>query len=115
MKTMGPPLENLQSLDVPHPEVQSDESLAGIVLWCDRFGNLITNIPACMISESATPRFYIGDTVVDGLARTYATVPKGELLAMIGSFGMLEFAVHLGRAADHLKAEPGTAVRVAFG
>ena len=115
MAAMGQALDSLQSLDVPHPEVQADESLAGVVLWCDRFGNLITNIPACMIAESATPQFYIGDTVIDSLSRTYAAVPKGELLAMIGSFGMLEFAVHLGSAADRLKAEPGTAVRIAFG
>ena len=36
----------------------------------------------------------------------------GELLAMIGSFGMLEIAVRLGDAAGTLRAGPGTPVRV---
>jgi len=115
MKAMGSPLESLCPLKILHPEVKNDQSLAGTVLWCDRFGNLITNVPACMIAESAAPRFHVGETVVEGLSRTYASVPEGELLAMIGSFGMLEFAVHLGNAAERLSAGPGTLVRITLG
>ena len=53
LSDVGPPLERLRTLDIPRPEVIGDDSVRGKVLWCDHFGNLITNTatrsrPACL-------------------------------------------------------------------
>ena len=117
LEEMGPPLYHLQSLEVPKPDVTSDGSMEGEVLWADHFGNLITNIPAEMLRAAARGReivVEIASRKIVGLRRSYSEVGEGETLAMIGSFGMLEVAVCHGRAADKLSAPAGARVRITF-
>ena len=52
----------------------------------------------------------VGSTEVRGLARTYADVAVGELLALIGSHGYLEIAVRQGSAALATSATVGSLV-----
>ena len=117
LRELGGPLEKLRALKLPHPEVAADGSISGSVLWCDHFGNLITNISAELIRRHGGGRpctIRVGSERIEGLARTYADVPDGAVLAMIGSFGMLEIAVRLGSAVERLGANPGMSVVVAF-
>jgi S-adenosylmethionine hydrolase len=46
------------------------------------------------------------------LRTTYADVNPGEIVALIGSTGMLEIAINRGNAATQLRAVPGTIVVV---
>ena len=112
---LGPPLDRLQPLDIPKVEVTADGSIKGVVLWCDHFGNLITNIRTDSI-EGDWPggelKVHIAGRVIEGLSKTYADVSKGALLAMIGTFGAIEIAARLGSAKELLDAGPGAAVRV---
>jgi S-adenosylmethionine hydrolase len=48
------------------------------------------------------------------LSRTYAEVPVGEPLAYIGSSGLLEIAVHGGRADGFPGLVPGIPVTLVF-
>ena len=60
----------------------------------------------------------IGSLSIKGVRRTYSEVPKGHLLALVGSTGFLEIAVNSGRASERLGpyansgSKVGTAVAV---
>ena len=84
-------------LQIKEPVVRRSE-IIGEVIYIDSFGNLITNIPAQLIKPKS--RVYIGGEVIKGISQFYAEVPKGELLAIIGSTGFLEISVSHGSALD---------------
>ena len=101
---MGHPISDPMPLKIPRAQ-QTEEVLTGQVLRVDHFGNLISNIlhkDLDQFSGSARPVIKIGDLMIEGLCKTYADVSGGEILAMIGSSGLLEIAVNLGRACDRL-------------
>jgi len=115
LSELGPAISALEPLQFPRPAFNANGSLAGAVLWADHFGNLVTNISSALLFEhfrEGAVRVVIAGRSIERIRRTYSDAAGGELLAMIGSFGMLEIAVRLGDAAAMLGAGPGTAVRV---
>ena len=109
---LGPPLERLVELTLPHARIAADHSL-GEVLLVDSFGNLISNIPAAQLPAAALgPDLAVeckGRTIA-GLQTTYDVAPRGTLVAVIDSQGRLEIAAVRGSAAAVLSACEGTAV-----
>jgi S-adenosyl-L-methionine hydrolase (adenosine-forming) len=98
-------------LRLPEPD-RSGGELRGEVLHADRFGNLITNIPASWIRDVSGAEVVVR---VDGkpagrIGRTYGDVAPGEVLALVGSIGLLEVSVRDGSAAAHLGAGRGASV-----
>jgi S-adenosyl-L-methionine hydrolase (adenosine-forming) len=83
---------------------------AGSIIYIDHYGNATTNIESAAIKEGASVR--IGDTSLGRLDKTYADVPPGELLLLIGSAGLLEIAVREGSAAEKLGLKIGDRVRI---
>jgi S-adenosylmethionine hydrolase len=86
----------------PEPRRLGDGVLEGEIITIDRFGNCVTNLLA--------PRG--GSVSVNGrelgpLRRTYAEMPSGEPLALIGSLGLVEIAVRGGSAASTLGLRRG--------
>jgi len=108
---LGPPASDLVTLDLPEPVCAPDGSILGEVLWTDRFGNLVTNIPAALVARGEWS-VLLGESSVGSLRRTYADVEPAQPVAMVGSFGHLEIAVRLDSAARRFGAGPGAAVRV---
>jgi S-adenosylmethionine hydrolase len=103
-RKMGHAISDPVPLKIPRP-LQTKEVLSGQIIRVDHFGNLITNIlqkDLDQFSGSARPVIKIGDLVIEGVCKTYADASAGETLAMIGSSGLLEIAVNLGRACDRL-------------
>lgn len=88
--------------EIIDPEVYGDE-IIGEVIYEDSFGNLITNIPARMIKSGS--RICIGKWVIDSVSESYSEVQRGELLAIVGSSGLLEFSVNQGRASDLIRSK----------
>ncbi|HEX6590232.1 MAG TPA: SAM-dependent chlorinase/fluorinase [Longimicrobiales bacterium] len=85
---------------LPWPEpVAHARGTDGVVVHVDRFGNLVTNLPASVVEGDCTIR--VGIMEVD-IRRTYGDVLPGELVAHVGSRGLIEIAVRDGRAADRL-------------
>src|SRR3989304_10208094 len=76
-------------------QVVRGSEIIGEVIYIDSFGNLITNIPAQLIKPKS--RVYIGGEVIKGISQFYAEVPKGELLAIIGSTGFIDNPAWPGR------------------
>lgn len=90
------------SLDVPEPTV-NDNEISGVVLYGDSFGNLVTNIPGAAIKPGS--RVYVDGYALDRISVSYGEAGKGELLAIIGSAGLLEISVNQGSAKDFLGAK----------
>jgi S-adenosylmethionine hydrolase len=78
-----------------------------LVLHCDRFGNLITNLPLRSLSRL---RMVNGQPVRS--VRTYEEAQPGELVALVGSSGRVEFAVREASAAGRLHTGPGETLLV---
>lgn len=78
---------------------------AGRIVHIDRFGNLITDLPA---AEAGAAVVIAGLTLP--LVGTYEDVASGELLAYIGSAGTVEIAVRDASADKRLGLARGTPV-----
>lgn len=102
----------LTTFEVPTPRIQTGR-LEGIVQRRDRFGNLVTNLPAeFLVGPGNSWSVEIGSHVIEGVSRFYGERPAGALMALIGSHGRLEIAVNQGSAADRLGVDVGTKVVV---
>ena len=77
------------------------ESIRGVVIHVDAYGNVVTNIHrdhfAAMVQDRPF-RITFGRSQYDitALHRTYGEVPQGERLAFFGANGLLEIAVNKG-------------------
>jgi hypothetical protein len=109
--------ESLESLGSPsrspivrrtkEPVRRDDGGLVGEVILIDRFGNAVTNLLGLR-----------GGTIEVGsmrlpLHQTYADVPSGSAIALVGSTGFIEIAVRDGNAAERLVLQRGTRVDLA--
>ncbi|QDV10495.1 Adenosyl-chloride synthase [Rosistilla oblonga] len=109
LEELGESVDDWHRVHIPRPCVMS-KSIQGEVIYVDSFGNLITNISADDVHGDDV--FRIGDRAVNGLVRSYSDRTAGQLVALIGSSGRLEFAVVDGNAAVQLGAGQGAAVGV---
>lgn len=108
MADVGETIDNPVRLPRAEPVMQ-DERVLGRIVHVDRFGNLITNIGASLAHEKAV---WIAERRIGALHTTYADVLSGELLALIGSTGMVEISVRDGSAAQVLGAGRGVTIEL---
>jgi S-adenosylmethionine hydrolase len=85
-------------------------TIVGTVLYADRFGNVITNIPPSLVLHRAMA-LRVGDNTIP-VCSCYGDVGEGELLAVAGSCGFIEFSVNRGSAAQRLGLKAGDTVFV---
>ena len=98
--------ESLVRLASPVP-TGGAAALRGEVVHVDRFGNLVTNLPAPAGARGAAVE--VAGRALP-LSRTYGDVAPGALVAVVGSSGMVEIAVRDGSAAAHLGAGAGLVI-----
>jgi S-adenosylmethionine hydrolase len=102
---LGSPL--IHPVRFPLPDsIHRGNEVEGRVVQIDRFGNLITNLPAAWVAallEEGPVRTLVGRHDLGTLRTTYADVDVGEPVALIGSESTVELAVRDGRASDRLK------------
>ena len=102
-------LESICLLEVSPPS-RSRDRVKGYVAHVDRFGNLVTDIPASWVSPTAL--IELGGTEISGVRLSYTSVEPGQLVAVIGSATTLEISVRQGSAAERLSVGRGEAVLV---
>jgi S-adenosyl-L-methionine hydrolase (adenosine-forming) len=109
IEALGPSVapENLVRLDWPEPR-QHEGTWQAEVVYADRFGNLVTNLPAAALEGSWHAK--VGPSEIGPVRRTYADVALGMPLAYVGSSGFLELAIRGGSALERLKAGVGAQV-----
>lgn len=116
----GPEVSDYVRLPRPTLEHIGENSLRGVVIKVDKFGNLITNIgeqEAPALFASAPPPFslLVAGQTITRIHRSYAEGEEGEYFAIVGSSGYLEVAARQASAAEKLSAGVGTPVGLAFG
>lgn len=121
----GPKIVTYNKLDIRKPKGEGN-NLVGRIIHIDKFGNMITNIPAEMLVEKLEGldsrllrlRLVRGAEVetpeLRGLdikhRETYEEAEKGEVLCLTGSVGFLEIAIREGSASARLKANVGDGI-----
>jgi S-adenosylmethionine hydrolase len=83
--------------------VSGKGNYSGVVIYIDRFGNLITNFQMKKIKEA---ELKLKEMIIY-LRNTYGDVKEGELVALTGSSGLIEIAVRNGNAKQLLNADYG--------
>jgi S-adenosylmethionine hydrolase len=99
----------LVAFSLPMPE-QTTAGIQGYIQYCDRFGNMITNIPGRWVGNR-TWFLKLGNLIIPG-CRTYSSVNIGDPLALIGSHGWVEIAINCSNAQSQLQLKVGDPVRL---
>ncbi len=111
------PIRSFKRISIPPPRL-SKGRLKGTVLYIDNFGNIVTNITPVHLQDIGVR---IGDELKISLKSgeyrapflyTYGNVKKGELLALINSFNLLEVSIREDNAAEKLKTRRGDFIAV---
>lgn len=109
----GTATQEVHTFPISRPIWVGDGSLVGRVIYVDRFGNAITDIKERHLELLPGPvALKVAGQVILGLSSAYASVPDGELLALLGSAGHLEISLRNGSAAEALDLETGDEVVV---
>jgi S-adenosylmethionine hydrolase len=114
----GEPITDFTRFAIPKPKA-SGNTVRGVVLRVDQFGNLITNlrvedVPA-LTSGDGTCTIKAGNALVNKIVPTFAEGASGEPVGMIGSSGYLEICINKASAARTLGIGRGTEVMVELG
>lgn len=89
--------------------LSSKNAVSGVILYVDRFGNCVTNIPGTLMLHRTgfgSIHRLNGVTMIQ-FVQTYDKVAQGQPLLTVGSFELLEIAVNNGNAATELKLKLG--------
>lgn len=117
-RALGPELAREATVRLEHlrPVLRADSGIDGTIVHVDRFGNLISNIPAGLLDAvgggGEGVRITVGEACLSAISKTYAHGAPGVVLALIGSRGYLEIAVNRGSAQTALGLGTGDPVRV---
>ncbi|MDR3718745.1 MAG: SAM-dependent chlorinase/fluorinase [Bryobacteraceae bacterium] len=88
---------------------------AGEVIHADRFGNLITNLPATSVAGAVRFTLKIGAHELHALAPSYSALVPHSPGIVAGSTGYLEIAVNQDSAARLLGLGVGSCVELSIG
>ncbi|MFA6770931.1 MAG: SAM-dependent chlorinase/fluorinase [Bacteroidales bacterium] len=99
--------------------VHDSESIIGRVIYCDSFGNAITNIKKSLFDSIHNGRdftiFVRGPYLkINKISNGYFGSFPGEIIALFNSLGYLELAVNQGNMAISEGLDISTEVRVKF-
>lgn len=101
--------QSLTKVEGLEPTVEPG-SIEGLIVYVDRYGNLITNI--CAETKSQIKEIRIGSRRLKLAAGSYGTIDDGEAQVLCGSHGYLEIAAKEASAQDLLQVKSGEKVFV---
>ena len=115
----GEEITDFVRFNAPRPKPADENTLRGVVLRVDRFGNLITNFtpqdaPALFQRQPPAFKIVVGKREVSALRQNYAEGAPGEVFGILGSMGYLEIVSNRGSAAQLVGSGKGTEVQVIF-
>ena len=115
-ESLGEEITELTWLPMKQPRV-TPERISGEIIYCDVYGNLISNIPASLLEGRDLGEVRIRGRAIGRLSRTFLDTDAAasqELIALFGSHGYLEVAVPGGSASSLLTAGSGEPLTVTF-
>lgn len=107
LEHFGPSVDSLRTLSVNRPKLHS-HSITGEVAFCDRFGNMETNIPGQLLNnfelQPGDPlEIMINECSFSAVFfEAYGLSKKGQILVHTDSSGFVEIAVNQGNAKEVL-------------
>ena len=115
----GEEITDYVRFNAPKPKPAGENTLRGVVLRVDRFGNLITNFtpqdaPALFQQQPPAFKLTVGKREVATMKHHYAEGGQGELFGILGSMGYLEIVANRGSAAQLVGSGKGTEVQLIF-
>jgi S-adenosylmethionine hydrolase len=95
------------------------DQIVGKIMYIDRFGNLITNIPSEILPKDVEQK---KTTLISGEAQweqlpfvsSYGFVKPGDMLLTIGSNSFLEISINQGNAAQTLMIQEDAEIQLIF-
>jgi len=111
-ETLGKAVSDPVRLDFPQPR-KEDGVLHGQVVHVDRFGNLVTNIPAEWCEDSDL-RLTISGHVAERRIDHYAQLDEDEAGILVGSLGTIEVSLNGADLAQCWHVGRGAPVRIAL-
>ncbi|MGH7504103.1 MAG: SAM hydrolase/SAM-dependent halogenase family protein, partial [Longimicrobiales bacterium] len=101
LDTFGSVIDDPVRLPLPAPRRNAGEINAAVV-HVDRFGNLITNLSGEWAADIV--EIEIEGRTIGPVRDTYGSVAPGEVVALVGSAGLIEVSIRNGDAASVLSA-----------
>lgn len=115
----GDEITDFVRFNAPKPKAVGGNTLRGVVLKVDRFGNLVTNItpqdvPMLFGADPAPFRISVGKHEITEIHSNYSEGAPGEVFGILGSMGFLEIAADRGSAAKIVGTGKGTEVLISL-
>jgi len=111
IRSLGDPIDAKSLVPNPLPDPEQTSGGWRATVWhVDRFGNLVTNLPAGIVSPSAVADR--GGGAVARRVETFAQGAPGEVMMLEGSSGLLELVVNGGSAAEATDLARGDVVQI---
>jgi len=110
LRRLGIPIRRYRTLTLP-PLKRTRQRLSGRLLYLDAFGNLITNLPASLVTNPSGCQIRYKHTPVR-VVSSYGEGRTGELVALVGSSGYVELAIRKAQAAKRYHARRGDRVEL---
>ncbi|HEV8580869.1 MAG TPA: SAM-dependent chlorinase/fluorinase [Thermoanaerobaculia bacterium] len=107
---LGPEIGDPRQLSWPRPGRQPGR-LSGRVIHVDRYGNLVTDIPAAWL-PSGPCRAEVAGRAAQRRASHYAEIPAGEAALLPGSLGTVELSLNGDDLSRRWQVSRGAAVEI---
>ena len=92
-------------------------SITAVVVYVDEYGNCICNIDRNLFTQIAKGRAFVIDVKgygIEFISPSYSQSPKGEIVALFSSSGMLELAINHGNLGELIGVKEGDMVKITF-
>lgn len=107
---LGQLTQQVREIHFPRPVVSADH-IEGEIISFDHYGNMVTNITRDLV-QGLDYQIQVGNIMIGKMAKTYADMVPGELLALINSSGYLELSVSGGNAQAKFNFVRGQKVKL---
>ncbi len=111
VERFGERTENFRKFKLPQPRIEGN-TIRGIVIHVDRFGNLALNIREEDLKGKKILFGSIKGVKISGIAKTFMDIRPNELSFIVNSMGFLEIVTRMGSASQVLKAGIGEPVEL---
>ncbi len=102
LEKIGLKVNNINSYLGYFTPADTHNSISGVIIYIDSFGNLITNITKEKFKEIVKNKKFViifAHYEIDKISDSYQDVPYGEIVAVFNTSGLLEIAQNAGNAA----------------
>ncbi len=113
----GEEITDFVRFNAPKPKATDGNTLRGVVLKVDRFGNMITNftpqdVPVLFQANPPAFRILVGKCEITEIHANYAEGAPNEVFGILGSMGYLEIAANRAAAAQIIGTGKGSEVNI---